>query len=62
MAKRAGKGSGGPANFGGSGSSSSNPQKPIPGSKSSGPPASMRKALAKKPRGGKGTSFPGTYR
>ena len=51
----------------GSGTSGSHPQKPIPGSASPGPPASMRKALARKGTSGsgpalpnKGTSYPGS--
>jgi hypothetical protein len=38
------------------------PQKPIPGPVSSGPPASMRKALGKKSTSDKGSSFPGSVR
>jgi hypothetical protein len=51
----------------GSGSSGSKPQKPIPGPENPGPPASMKKALAKKDNSGKGpgapnkgTSYPGS--
>jgi len=51
----------GPANSGGSGCYAA-PQKPIPGPKNPGPPASMKKALAKKSVPDKGTSFPGKRR
>jgi hypothetical protein len=38
------------------------PQQPIPGPESSGGPASMRKALAKKSTPDRGRSFPGSVR
>lgn len=40
----------------------SEPQRPIPGPENPGPPASMRKALAKKSTPDRGTSFPGSVR
>jgi hypothetical protein len=57
----ASKGSNPAANSGGCGGMSY-PQKPIPGPASSGQPIAMRKALAKKSRPSKGTSFPGLVR
>jgi hypothetical protein len=51
-----------PVNNSGGHPGKSVPQKPIPGPTSPGQPIAMKKALAKKSRPDKGTSFPGLVR
>jgi hypothetical protein len=51
-----------PVNNSGGHPGGSRPQSPIPGPTSPGPPIAQKKALAKKSRPDKGTSFPGLVR